>query len=73
MIEHVLVQLKKSRPILNEAFLRSDNAGCYHMQAPDATRPIDFKENRFHIWGASVETTDAVLNLKGRRHIGIED
>ena len=38
-----------------------------------ATRPIDFKENRFHIWGASVETTDAVLNLKGRRHIGIQD
>ena len=30
MIEHVLVQLKKSRPSLKEAFLRSDNAGCYH-------------------------------------------
>ena len=30
MIEHVLAQLKKSRPSLNEAFLRSDNAGCYH-------------------------------------------
>ena len=23
--------------------------------------------------GASVETTDAVLNLKGRRHIGMQD
>ena len=23
--------------------------------------------------GASVETTDAVLNLKGRRHIGMKD
>ena len=30
MIEHVLAQLKKSRPSLNEAFLRSGNAGCYH-------------------------------------------
>ena len=30
MIEHVLVQLKKSRPSLKQAFLRSDNAGCYH-------------------------------------------
>ena len=26
-----------------------------------------------YCWGASVETTDAVLNLKGRRHIGMQD
>lgn len=30
MIEHVLTQLKESHPRIKEAFLRSDNAGCYH-------------------------------------------
>ena len=30
MIEHVLTKLKESHPRIKEAFLRSDNAGCYH-------------------------------------------
>lgn len=30
IIEDVLIQLKEICPQINEAFLRSDNAGCYH-------------------------------------------
>ncbi|XP_078382539.1 uncharacterized protein LOC144665220 [Oculina patagonica] len=30
IIENVLTQLKTSQPGIKEAFLRSDNAGCYH-------------------------------------------
>lgn len=29
IIEHLLKMLKKEYPVLNQAFLRSDNAGCY--------------------------------------------
>ena len=30
-------------------------------------------EPEHKLWGASIEMTDAVLNLKGRRHIGMQD
>ena len=30
-------------------------------------------EPEHKLWGASIEMTDAVLNLKGRRHIGLQD
>ena len=29
IIEHLLKMVKKEYPVLNQAFLRSDNAGCY--------------------------------------------
>ncbi|XP_063418380.1 uncharacterized protein LOC134701170 [Mytilus trossulus] len=30
MLQHVLLALKKQQPTVTTAFLRSDNAGCYH-------------------------------------------
>ena len=53
--------------ILPWVFLTFLKASWQHSQSHGFPGKISMK------WGASVETTDAVLNLKGRRHIGMQD
>ena len=41
IIEYLLKTLKKEYPVLNQAFLRSDNAGCYNEHFFSAFRRYD--------------------------------
>ncbi|CAC5388049.1 unnamed protein product [Mytilus coruscus] len=48
MLQHVLLALKKQQPTVTTAFLRSDNAGCYHYSnlwhaVPAISEETDFK------------------------------
>jgi hypothetical protein len=43
IVEDVLKQIKTSDPAVNEAFIRSDNAGCYHCAPLILTIPGIFK------------------------------